>query len=265
MKTTMEVILRILLVCVSIPLAHAEEWSKTYTLGGPPLLKVESSDAEIHVDTWDKNTIEARVTTERYKIGEHGVRINERQTGDHVEIEVRLPRDVHSFNFSRGHVQIDVHMPHEGKVNLSTGDGRVRVAGVKGDLDLRSGDGSLELDSVSGTLRARTGDGNIRANGRFDLLELSTSDGRIDVEAQRGSTMGHGWDLRTSDGGVSLRVPAELAADVDIHTGDGRIDLELPVIVEGRFGGGTVRGKLNGGGSLLAIKTGDGSVRLEKL
>jgi DUF4097 and DUF4098 domain-containing protein YvlB len=262
MKTTLRILL---LLCVAISLAHADEWSKTYTLNGRPDLKVESSDAEIHVDTWDKNTIEARVTTERYKIGEGGIKINERQTGDQVEIEVRFPREVHFFNFNTYRAQIDIHMPREGKVNLSTGDGRVRVAGLKGDLDLRSGDGSLELDAVSGILRARTGDGNIRATGRFDLLDLNTNDGRIEVEAQRGSTMGNGWDLRTGDGSVALRIPAELAADVDIHTGDGHIDLEIPVTVDGKLGGNNVRGKINGGGSLLAIKTGDGSIRLEKL
>ena len=255
----------LLLLSVAIPLAHADEWSKTYTLSGRPDLKVESSDAEIHVDTWDKNAIEAKVTTEHYKIGEGGIKINERQNGDRVEIEVRFPRETHFFNFRSYHVQIDIHMPREGKVNLGTGDGRVRVAGLKGELQLRSGDGSLELEFVSGSVRARTGDGNILAKGRFDLLDLNTSDGRIDVEAERGSTMGQGWDLRTGDGSVALRIPSELAADVDIHTGDGHIDLDVPVTVEGKLGGNNVRGKLNGGGSLLAIKTGDGSIRLEKL
>ena len=262
MKTTFRLLL---MLAIAIPLAHADEWSKTYTLSGRPELKVESSDAEIHVDTWDKNTIEARVTTEHYKIGEGGIKINETQNGNQVAIDVRFPHQVHVFNFHTYKVQIDIHMPHEGKVNLSTGDGSVRVAGLKGDLDLRSGDGNLELDSVSGTLRARTGDGKIRANGRFDLLDLNTSDGRIDVEAQRGSTVLSGWDLRTGDGSVTLRVPADLAADLDIHTGDGHIDLEVPVTVEGKFGGNNVRGKMNGGGSLLAIKTGDGSIRLEKM
>jgi len=262
MKTTLRLLL---LLSVAIPLANADEWSKTYTLNGHPDLKVETSDAEIHVDTWDQNTIEARVTTERYKIGEGGLKIVERKAGDQVQIEVKFPHEMHFMNFRSYKVQIDIHMPHEGKVSLSTGDGRVRVANLKGELDLRSGDGSLELDSVSGTIRARTSDGNIRARGRFDLLDLNTSDGRIEVDAERGSTMGNGWDLRTSDGSVALRIPAELAADVDLHTGDGHIDLEVPVTVEGKLGGNNVRGKMNGGGPLLAIKTSDGSIRLEKL
>jgi len=49
--------------------AGADEWSKTYTLTGNPDLRVDTSDANIHVSTWDQKTIEAKVTTGRYKIG----------------------------------------------------------------------------------------------------------------------------------------------------------------------------------------------------
>lgn len=261
----MRVIRLLLLLGLSTTLAHADEWSKTYTLTGRAELKLGSTDADVRVDTWDKNTIEAKVTTEHYKIGDDGIKIVEQQTGDQVAIEVRFPHDTHFFSVRSYHVRIDVHMPREGKLNVNTGDGRVQLTGLKGEIDLRSGDGGLDIDSVNGTLRAHTGDGHIHANGRFDLLDLNTSDGRIDVEAQRGSTIGNGWDLRTSDGGVALRIPSDLAADVDIHTSDGHIDLDVPVTVEGKLEPNNVRGKLNGGGNLLAIKTSDGSVRLEKL
>ena len=262
MKTVTKILLAL---SIATSLAHADEWTKTYTITGTPDLKIESTDAEIRVDTWDQKTIDAKVTTQNYKIGNGGIRILEHQTGDQVAIEVRFPHEIHIFSMHSYRVQIDIHMPREGKLNVATGDGRVHLSGLKGEMELRSGDGGLDIDSVNGTLRARTGDGNIRANGRFDVLDLNTSDGRIDVEAQRGSALGTGWNLRTGDGSVNLRIPQELAADVDIHTGDGHIDLEVPVTVEGKFGSNTVRGKLNGGGSLLAIKTGDGSIRLEKL
>ena len=46
-----------------VPLARAEEWAKTFTLTGSPDLRVETSDANIRVDTWDEKKIEARVTS----------------------------------------------------------------------------------------------------------------------------------------------------------------------------------------------------------
>jgi DUF4097 and DUF4098 domain-containing protein YvlB len=249
--------------------ARADEWSKTYTLAGKPELRVDTTDANIHVATWDQNTIEARVTTTRYKIGDGGIRIEEHQTGDTVEIEVHFPHE-HGITINWGNgrrVNVDIHMPREGKVDLRTGDGGIDLAQFKGEMLLRTGDGAQELDGVDGKLRATTGDGHIRVSGRFDELELKTGDGHVDARATAGSALAADWRLETGDGSVTLEVPENLAADVDLHTGDGHIDLELPVsvVTQGRIRGNDVRGKINGGGKLLTIHTGDGSIRLRKI
>jgi DUF4097 and DUF4098 domain-containing protein YvlB len=149
-------------------------------------------------------------------------------------------------------------------VDLHTGDGKIDLGNFKGEMQLRSGDGSQEIDSVDGKLRATTGDGHIRANGRFDELELKTGDGHVDARATAGSALAAGWRLESGDGTVTLEVPENLAADVDLHTGDGHIDLDMPVTTEGKIREGEVHGKLNGGGNLLVIHTGDGSIRLRK-
>ena len=256
------------LVCswAALP-ARADDWSKTYTLTGKPDLRVETSDADIHVSTWDQNTIEAKVTTARYEIGDDGIRIEEHQTGNVVEIDVHYPHHGVTINWGNSgshHVDIDIHMPREGRVDLHTGDGKIEIGNFKGEMLLRSGDGSQEIDAVDGKLRASTGDGHIRANGRFDELDLKTGDGRVEARAAAGSALATGWRLESGDGTVTLEVPENLAADVDLHTGDGHIDLDMPVTTEGKIREGQVRGKLNGGGNLLVIHTGDGSIRLRK-
>ena len=244
--------------------AFADEWSKTYNLSGKPDLRIETSDANIRVTTWDQNTIEAKVITTRYKIGEGGIRVEEHQNGDTVEIDVKFPH--HNFTVDWGNHRVDViiQMPREGRVNLRTGDGKIDLAGFKGEMDLHSGDGSENLDGVDGKLRASTGDGHITAHGRFDELELKTGDGHVEVRAGAGSSLAAGWRLETGDGNVSLEVPGDLAADVDLHTSDGHIDLDMPVTTEGKMRENEVRGKLNGGGSSLTIRTGDGSIHLRK-
>ncbi|MFZ0940790.1 MAG: hypothetical protein WAN63_15250 [Candidatus Sulfotelmatobacter sp.] len=155
--------------------ARADEWSKTYNLTGQPDLRVETSDANLHVSTWDQSSIEARVIATGYKIAEDGIRIEEHQTGNVVEIDVRYPHRGVIINLGSaiGHrVDIAIHMPREGRVDLHTGDGKIDLGNFKGEMVLRSGDGSQEIDGVDGKLRATTGDGHIRANGRFDELEL---------------------------------------------------------------------------------------------
>lgn len=249
---------------LAVPLARADEWSKTYTITDKPDLRAETSDANLRVDTWDKKTIEVHVTSSRYKIGEGGIKILEHQSGDNVELELRYPHHVFNIQVGSSRVDVEIHMPREGRVDLHTGDGFIELANFKGDMDLESGDGHQEINSVDGKLRAKTGDGHIRASGRFDSLDLNTGDGRIEARVLQGSTMTTGWTIHTGDGSVSLQLPANFAADVDLHTSDGRIEVEMPVTVEGRMGGKDIRGKMNGGGNLLTVRTGDGSIEIEK-
>ncbi len=257
--------LAVLVLCFATALrARADEWSKTFKLSGKPDLRVETSDANIRVYTWDQNTIEAKVITTHYKIGDGGIVVEDHQNGDTVEIEVRYPHHNLTFGMGSHRVDIDIHMPREGRVNLHTGDGKIEVTSFKGEMDLRSGDGSQLIDAVDGKLRATTGDGHIRANGRFDELELKTGDGSVEVRAAAGSSLNAGWRLETGDGSVTLEIPETLAADLDLHTSDGHIDLDIPVTTEGKLRENDVHGKINGGGSLMTIRTGDGSIHLRK-
>ena len=256
-------VLLALFLAAALP-SRADEWSKTYNLTGKPDLRVDTTDANIRVSTWDQNTIEARVTTTRYKIGPGGIQIDEHQNGDVVELKVRFPHHNFVIEFGTHKVEIEVRMPREGRVDLHTGDGRIELANLKGEMELRTGDGSEEITGVEGKLHATTGDGHIRTNGRFDELELKTGDGHIDARALAGSAVSTEWRLESGDGTVTLEVPENLAADLELHTGDGHIDLEMPVTTSGKLRENEVRGKLNGGGNLLMIHTGDGSIRLRK-
>jgi hypothetical protein len=52
---------------------------------------------------------------------------------------------------------------------------------------------------------------------------------------------------------------------LEVRTGDGHIHLGVPVTVTGAQTDNEVRGKLNGGGPLLSIRTGDGSISVSSL
>jgi hypothetical protein len=256
--------LTLFVVGLSLTAAQADDWSKTYSLEHSPQLRIDTSDADIRLDTWDQNKIEAHVSTERWKIGEDGIKIIERQTGDAVELEVRFPHRNPVIYGGRSRVLIEVHMPREGRVNLRTGDGRISVNHLKGEMDFYSGDGRLDLDDVQGNLRAHTGDGSIRAAGRFNVVDLTTGDGRVSLRAEPGSHVASAWEVRTSDGSVDLEIPSDLAADLDLHTGDGHITMNFPLTVEGKYSNQNVHGKLNGGGNRVVVHTGDGSIIVDK-
>ena len=254
-------------LCLSNSLAQGaqpEEWTKSFNITGRAELRVDTSDAQIHVETWDEKKIEAHITSSKWGFGQGGIQVHDHQTGDSVELEVRFPHGFPIMSIGDRRTVIEIRMPREGKVRLDTGDGEIRLRDLKGEMELESGDGRLEIEGVDGIVRAHSGDGRVLAKGRFDHLDISTSDGRIEAEALPGSAIGQGWSLTTGDGSVTLNVPEKFTADLLIHTGDGHITLDVPITVEGKYETRNIHGKLNGGGGLLNIHTGDGSIRLGK-
>ena len=253
-----------LVIALADTVASADEWSKRFTVSGKPELRVDAGDGGVTVRAWDRSEIEARVTTLGWRIGPSDVQIIERQSGDRVELELRIPRRAFNFGMGRRSIQVELHVPRELHSDIHTGDGHISVDGIKGDMRLTTGDGRIEAESVDGALDAHTGDGRIRVRGRFDALRLQTGDGSIDAEIARGSKLASEWNVRTGDGHVTLRIPDGLAADVEVHTGDGHITSDLPITTTGAWRDHDLRGKINGGGVPFIIRTNDGSVRLER-
>ena len=93
--------------------SRAAEWSKTFTIAGRPELRVETNDASVHLDAWDRQEIEARVVTRGYGLAlvggkeEGGVRVREQQSGDRVELDVHVPSYHWSVGFNTRSVRIE--------------------------------------------------------------------------------------------------------------------------------------------------------------
>jgi DUF4097 and DUF4098 domain-containing protein YvlB len=259
----------LLMVLVALTsLSRAEEWKKDFTTAGKLKLRVETNDADIRITSWDRKDTEARVITQSYKIDADHVRVTDHQTGDQIEIEVHKPSGIHvQFGLRSMHdwgVRIEINVPREADLNLHTGDGNILVDDVRGELHLDTSDGELEIHSANGRLAADTHDGNIRADGRFDALDLRTGDGNITAEVKAGSTMSSGWNVRSGDGNVDLRVPEGFSADLNAQTGDGQVSVHFPVTVTGSIKDDSIRGKMNGGGQPLDVHTGDGNIVLDR-
>jgi len=251
-----------LCAATALPLA-ADQWNKAFQVGAAPELRVETSDANVTLRAANVNAIEAHVYTTGWRIGPGDVQVIDHQTGNLVEIEVKVPR-LH-FNFGNHRVDIDVQIPATTKTGVHTGDGNIRADGLRGPARLTTHDGNIHGADFDGALDASSGDGNIDVRGKFSGLNLHSGDGNIVAELAPGSHMAGSWTVESGDGNVTLRLPDGFAADVDVHTGDGRITLDVPVAATGGIHENSVYGKLNGGGALLTVHTGDGSVRLARL
>ncbi|HVN08309.1 MAG TPA: DUF4097 family beta strand repeat-containing protein [Patescibacteria group bacterium] len=272
------------LVALAAAPARADQWNKVYKLTGRPDIRVETNDASVEVSAADANEVTARVITTGYSISPGDVRIaRDTQNGNQIDLEVRVPQMHWSWGVANRSVRIELTVPRSSNLNLHSGDGHIRASGVTGELQLESGDGSIEVSDVHGNVRLHTGDGHIegsgidgaldastsdgqlRVRGRFDSLRLESGDGSVTVEVLPGSKMSNNWTIHTSDGSVTVRLSDGLSADIEAHTGDGSISSQLPLMVNGVLGRRDLHGKLAGGGPTFQIRTGDGSIRLERL
>ncbi|MCZ6599299.1 MAG: DUF4097 family beta strand repeat-containing protein [Acidobacteria bacterium] len=260
--------------------AVADEWKQSYAVGSAPQLQLSVHDANIFVTGESTESIEIRITTDGIEIGEDGLVITESQSGDKVtlelksarrgfwnwsyqaEVEVRVPLGTR-LNLRTGDGNIDIRSL-TAAAHLSTGDGNITVKDMEGNLTASTGDGDITTSDLVGDIQISTGDGNVEVAGRFAEVDIHTGDGQVELVAQQGSRVKAPWNVRTGDGSVTLRLPADLKADLDLDTGDGHIDLGLPVTVSGRADT-RIRGALNGGGERVQVKTGDGSITLKPL
>jgi FlaG/FlaF family flagellin (archaellin) len=268
---------------VALP-AHADEWSKKYSISGRADLRVMTDDGDVTVSGTDQKEIDAHVVTDGYKISSSDVRINESQSGDHVTIEVKLPHmNWHIFGSPHRSVRIDVRVPRDldltvhtgdgnvsaaefsGHIEVDTGDGNINANNLKGQLRLKSGDGHIDAANLDGSLDVNTGDGRVNVSGRFDSLGVNTGDGSIEARVLNGSKVAGNWRMHSGDGHINVWLPGDLSADIEAHTGDGKITMDIPVMVSGSLSHSSVHGKLNGGGGTLSVTTGDGSIHLQKL
>ncbi|MGB8770384.1 MAG: DUF4097 family beta strand repeat-containing protein [Candidatus Korobacteraceae bacterium] len=256
----------IVLLCISaLSLsAFAEEWTKTYQVGDKPSLRVDTNDASVEITRGASRTISARVIADGYTIGSIGVRVTERQDADKVDLQVHVPNHWGIHIGMHEGVRIQVQVPTETTLDLHSGDGHIGVDGISGQARIDTDDGHIQVQNFTGGLHAHTGDGHMTIDGVLTDVDLRTGDGHIDLTVRPGSKLNNGWLIHTSDGGVQARLPQDFAAELYAHTGDGHIQLDMPVTVNGSIERSRIRGKLNGGGPLLEIATGDGSIRIGK-
>lgn len=226
------------------------------------------------------------------------VRISSR--GDleaHADLTVRVPRGQRIALYLAvgraevvnvdGQLRIDVGSAEvdvtgsKGSLILDTGSGRVTVSDFTGDVMVDAGSGGVSLKGIKGTtLELDSGSGGVEAtdievgnltadvgSGGLRLLRLKAP--RVKLESGSGGAnvelLSDVEELivETGSGGVTVRAPASLSAEVDIETGSGGFDSDFAIATT-RLDRNEIRGRIGAGKGRIRIEAGSGRVRLLK-
>jgi DUF4097 and DUF4098 domain-containing protein YvlB len=264
-------------------LAAESDWQKSYPVSGKPSLTLSTGDASTEVHSCSCREIRIRVEWNDRHADEYTV--SEFQSGDHVNFDLKekqhfgihmgMHREPHVIVETPGELDLEARTSDgslkvygvNGTIALHTSDGSVDVSDVSGAVRLVASDGSIRIHNVTGTLESKSSDGHVTIDGKLSGVQVHTSDGALELTLAEGSQLTTSSRIEASDGSVKIRLPRTLAADVDIHTGDGHIDCQLPLTMNGYNSGGghNIRGRLNAGGTPLTIHTSDGNVTIAAL
>jgi hypothetical protein len=284
--------------------AHAqpEEYLKSYSVSGHPSVQIRAAFGFVHVTTSNSAEVQFDVKYDKADWAQE-LEIDSSQDGNTVALKALV--DAHTGwgwpHFGSRRLDIEVRMPQnadlkietsngaidvssvDGDVSIHTTNGRVNAEHLSGTIDIGSSNGGITLNAVHGAVKAYTSNGVIRAEGlegkcwmatsnggvnvqgRFDSLDIATGNGVVVARAEPGSKISSGWNIHTSNAGVTLSVPKDLAATLDASTSNGGIAMDLPLTVQGVISNTRIRGTLNGGGPEVSIRTSNASIRVNSL
>jgi DUF4097 and DUF4098 domain-containing protein YvlB len=266
------------------PFTAEEVVAESFRTTAPPRVVVEVFNGGIEVVTGAADTVLAEVTKrgsggseEEAEDDLENIEVTMTQTGDEVRITARRtdarvtgnsgasaevkvpPGSVLDLRTTNGGLTVS---GATGAVTGKTSNGKVRVTGSEGRLDLTSSNGGITVQGGAGELKLHTSNGPIQVQTDGARVTAQTSNGKVSFTG----TLADGESsLHSSNGSISVTLPANARFRVDASTSNGSIASDFAV----KLSGGTSRTHLQGTvgehpAVSLSLKTSNGGIELRQ-
>lgn len=110
-----------------------------------------------------------------------------------------------------------LHVPASASLDLQASNGPISVAGVNGNIKVRATNGPLSIKDCTGSIDAQTNNGPIAFSGDSGEVHLHADNGPISVKVSKDLWNGSLLDARTSNGPMSLVLPAAFHSGVRVE------------------------------------------------
>jgi len=256
------------LVAVALADAQSEDnFHQQVSLAPGGSVSVENGRGDVSIEGWDK----AELQVDARKIFEGNGADRERwmrETKIRVEgdehrriVKVEYPTELfQGWNWGHRAVNLTIHVPRQVNTELKTDRGHITVQHIAGKLDINSDRCDVDISRLDGELRVHgdRGDVKVRDSAIRSGIRLSLDRGSADIELQR---FAGDSDLQVSRGDISLTLPKNAAFVLDAErTRRSSFRTDFAVLARGSFGGNSIHGEVNGGGSTLRLRADRGGV-----
>ena len=227
--------------------------TKSFPVGASPRINIGTFDGPITVHGWDKS--EVRYTATKHAADEETLKklsVQTEQQGPTLSINAT------NDNQSNGSVMLDVYVPRQASLHVSSGDGPLILDGVTGDITLRSNDGPITVSNSGGQLHVTTDDGPIQINKFDGQVDARTGDGPIALDGNFNAV-----SARTGDGEISLTVPAGSSFTIETNSTEEITQEGFNVAEDITPSPRVKRWKVGNGGRVFVLRTGEGKILLK--
>jgi DUF4097 and DUF4098 domain-containing protein YvlB len=246
LKNTLLAGLTVGFLTTSSAFALTKEFSQTYPLKAGGAVSLDNVNGDVTITSWDRDEVSVEATIEsKSQSGLDRIEVIVKATSTSVRIETDYEENHRSRWNDGGEVTYIVKIPRGAElreVDLVNGD--LKVEGISGKIEASTVNGKITVSDLAGDAKLDTVNGSIEA--AFDQVGGTQ---RIDIESVNGS--------------VTVRLPRNADAEVDISTVHGGIRNDFGLDVDdGDYVGHDLRGRLGSGGARIHIENVNGAVKL---
>lgn len=230
-------------VLAALPAAAArqESWTAQYPLPAGGQVEVANVQGSIQVEGWDRSEVELTV-----------IKTPADPAGGDVHILVEPGRN-----------SLRVRTLYPGPTELPVQvDYRLRVPRQVRLDELRTVNGDILVRDVEGMVQAHTLNGDIEETGIAGSVVARTVNGDVSVRLRALPDAGGRLELDAINGDLTLLLPAEADADLELSTVAGQIESRLLFVAGGPEDDTALRAHLGRGGVAVHLRTIRGSIRV---
>jgi hypothetical protein len=241
----------------------AQDFQRSYRIGQGGTVRVHNVSGDVNIKGYDGDQIVVAGFREGRDANLLSVEDLSQSSG--IEVRAKYPEHCNCDASIRFEVQVPRSIGYSFD-HLSTASGNIHIDSVTGNVEARTASGEIEIANVTGRVNAHSASGNVVVNNVSGAASARAASGNVTVSIARleGSDA---MNFSTASGDVTVKMPAGLDADVEMHCMSGSLQTDFPITIsEPRDGPGrSARGRLGSGSRTLKISSASGNVSLLRL
>ncbi len=238
--------------------------SSKFNTNGTVRLNASTYDGAITIRGWDSNEVSCTVTKRAEDEQQmKGVKYSAVQNGSEIVIKVEFDKafakQLKGGVYTNAVASLEINVPRNSQLKIHSGDGRLSIDGVKGNIEADTGDGGIDVRDCTGNIKIETGDGRVFITNHQGEASVNTGDGNLVLEGRFTKLF-----AETGDGSIVVRLPSDTNAIIDGNAES--INVEgLNAVEENSGGERQKRWRIGNGGTVFKLSTGDGRISVRRL